>query len=252
MKVEISYKNKKYRCDLDKPLDISIPLKNGNQNPNCFWADPVKIETIKVGDFVGSVEEGGSVNYKKLTITPHGNGTHTECYGHISADKEGLITNCLTKFHVMAKLITLPVSKKSNDDQYISFKSFKEKIGDDVPKAVVIRTLPNKRGKSNRQYSGTNPPYLDAEITKFLCDLGVNHLLVDLPSVDKEEDGGALSAHKNFWDIDNHPKKSNTITELIYVEDKIQDGIYLLNLQIPSILLDAVPSKPILYKIELI
>lgn len=252
MKIELSYNAQKYKCDLSKPLDISIPLKNGDENPNCFWADPVIIETIKVGDFVGSVSEGGSVNYKKVVFTPHGNGTHTECYGHISTDEEGQITNCLKEFHVMAQLITLPISKRTNGDKFISFDSFKEKIGNNIPEAVIIRTTPNSTEKLNRQYSGTNPPYLDPEITKFLYTSDVNHLLVDIPSVDKEEDGGILKAHKNFWNTDNTPRKHSTITELIYINDAIKDGIYLLNLQVPSLVLDAVPSKPVLYQIELI
>ncbi|MDH5367587.1 MAG: cyclase family protein [Cyclobacteriaceae bacterium] len=252
MKITLSYNNLKYSCDLNKPIDISIPLKNGDDNPNCFWADPVKFETIKVGDFVGSVKEGGSVNYQKVILTPHGNGTHTECYGHISADNAGHINNCLKTFHSIAKLITLPVSKMINGDEFISFDSFKTEIGNNIPEAVIIRTSPNNSDKLNRQYSGTNPPYLDSRITKFLCDTGVNHLLVDIPSIDKEEDGGALKAHKNFWGFNKMPRKHSTITELVYINNHIKDGNYLLNLQIPSILLDAVPSKPVLYQIVLI
>ena len=30
--------------DLSKPEDISIPIANGESNPNCYWADPVKME----------------------------------------------------------------------------------------------------------------------------------------------------------------------------------------------------------------
>ena len=41
-----------------------------------------------------------------------------------------------------------------------------------------------------------------------------------------------------------------TITEMIFVQDAIEDGTYLLNLQIASFENDASPSKPILYAIE--
>jgi hypothetical protein len=41
-----------------------------------------------------------------------------------------------------------------------------------------------------------------------------------------------------------------TITELIFVENEVRDGSYLLNLQMASFVNDASPSKPVLYKIE--
>jgi hypothetical protein len=37
---------------------------------------------------------------------------------------------------------------------------------------------------------------------------------------------------------------------MIYVENQVADGIYILNLQIASFENDASPSKPVLYKIH--
>jgi hypothetical protein len=73
--------------------------------------------------------------------------------------------------------------------------------------------------------------------------------------VDREEDEGKLLAHKAFWkvkDVNNLNDDARlhcTITEMIFVEDEIQDGSYILNLQIASFENDASPSKPILYKL---
>ena len=69
-----------------------------------FLADPVIFETIRSGNFIGSVREGGSVNYQKLHITRHGNGTHTECYGHILDDETATIHSCHTEFHFIGRL----------------------------------------------------------------------------------------------------------------------------------------------------
>jgi hypothetical protein len=38
-----------------------------------------------------------------------------------------------------------------------------------------------------------------------------------------------------------------TITELAFVPDRIADGAYLLELQVPALTGDAVPSRPLLY-----
>ena len=40
-----------------------------------------------------------------------------------------------------------------------------------------------------------------------------------------------------------------TITELIYVADTVEDGAYVLNLQVAPFLTDASPCRPILYEL---
>lgn len=249
MIIQLTHNNKNYSTDLSLPLDISLPLRAGAENPNCYWADPVKFETISSGNFIGSVKAGGSVNYQKVTFTPHGNGTHTECYGHISADGATL-SQCHRKFHCIAQVISVTPEKKADNDHVITLHQVKEKISHHPLEAIVIRTLPNDPAKRSKQYSGTNPPYIDATVTEYLANQNIEHLLIDLPSIDREMDGGKLAAHKAFWKYPHETRKNCTITELVYVEDAIPDGLYLLNLQIASFELDASPSKPILYKLE--
>lgn len=248
MIADIRFNNRSFKADLSKGYDISLPLKAGSENPNCYWAEPVKMETIRSGDFVGSVNEGGSVNYQKLIITPHGNGTHTECYGHISADN-ATINQCLTEFHFVAELISVTPEIASTGDHVITRQSVVDRIKHKSAQAIVIRTLPNNESKKTAQYSGTNPPYLHHEAAQYLADSGVLHLLIDLPSVDRESDEGKLLAHKAFWKFPGSIRKGSTITELIYVDQAIEDGLYLLNLQITSLEMDASPSKPVLYKL---
>lgn len=249
MKVQLEHNDKRYTADLSNPIDLSIPVREYGDNPNCYYAEPVVFETIRAGTFVGSVAEGGSVNYQSLTITPHGNGTHTECYGHI-ADDGATLNQCLKTFHFVAQLITLPATSASNGDTIITVDDFEEKYIREGAEAVIIRTLPNTDDKKLRKYSGTNPCYLDSEITAILTEDGVKHLLVDLPSVDREVDGGALKAHRAFWDMEGIIRKDCTISELIFVDNDIPDGTYLLNLQITSLEMDASPSKPVLFKME--
>jgi arylformamidase len=246
----ITYQNKAYSFNPLEPLDISMPLHQEELQPECFWAEPVSFETIRVGDFIGSVKEGGSTNYKRLHLTPHGNGTHTECYGHISADVNATIHNCLKRFLFVAQLITVTPQKQDNGDEVIKLEDIEQQLRGTKPEAVIIRTLPNTNAKLIRHYSGTNPPYLDYRITELLASLEIEHLLLDLPSVDREMDGGKLLAHHAFWQYPDNTRCGATITELIYVPDHIQDGLYMLNLQIISLQLDASPSKPILYRLQ--
>lgn len=250
MLIEISHSGTIFVADLAKPIDISLPLVPDGENPNCYFAENVHEETIKVGDFTGSVQEGGSVNYRRLHITPHGNGTHTECYGHITSNPEITIHNCLKTFNFIGKVVTVKPSGLQNGDVAITRENLNTSWQYEQEEALIIRTLPNEESKKTRKYSGNNPAYLLPEAVTLILERSIQHLLIDLPSVDRETDGGKLSGHKIFWNYPENPRKYSTISELIFVDNSISDGLYLLQMQIISIKSDASPSKPVLYKLR--
>jgi arylformamidase len=235
--------------DLSKPIDISIPLNPEGPNPSCYYAEEVSSEVIRSGDFVGSIKEGGPVNYYKVSLTPHGNGTHTECYGHIT-DSGATVNQMLETYNFFAQLISVQPRENEQGDWIIDSQDIAALMSDDSHDALIIRTLPNDDGKLSRAYSGKNPPYFTKQAIEFIVAQGISHLLVDLPSIDREQDDGALLAHRAFWRMDGEPRNKATITELIYVPSSVQDGSYFLQLSIPSLEMDAVPSKPIIYKIS--
>lgn len=243
----IKVAGKEYQVKYEEPLDISLPLREGKNNPNCYYAEDPVFETIRMGNFVGSVEEGGPVNYQRVTITPHGNGTHTESYRHLSKDPAKTVNNSLKKFIFICGLVTISPEKTGDGDLVISKDALLPLVTKGEFEALVIRTLPNDTSKKIREYSGTNPPYFTSEAIAYLAEAGICHILVDLPSIDKEEDGGKLEGHRAFWFPGGRLRENCTITELVYVPEIIPDGLYLLNLQICSLETDAAPSKPVLY-----
>lgn len=246
MLATIEHKGQQFRVDLSSPLDISIALTAGKNNVNAFHIPPMRIEAFRMGDFTGSVLAGGPCNVNNIIFNPHGNGTHTESVGHISKE-EFPVHECVRQFFFIAALISIKPQERGGD-QLITLNQVREKTGDDIPEALVIRTLPNDSAKTTRQYSGSNPAYLEAEAAQWMAEKGIQHLLLDVPSVDKEEDGGLLSAHHAFWQYPGAVRKNCSITELIFVPDHISDGRYFLNLQFASFMNDASPSKPVLYK----
>ena len=249
MNVHLTQRDRRYRADLSRPIDISMPLRSGQENANCFYAPPPEFSPLRAGDFVGSVAAGGPVNFYDVRINPHGNGTHTECLGHIT--REGMtIHRQLKKFHFVAKLVSLFPVKTPTGDRVIGRKQLNDCCWPGEAEALIIRTLPNDRLKLRTNYSGANPPYLHREAALHLVECGICHLLVDLPSVDREKDGGALAAHRAFWSYPEAPRKNCTISELIFVDNSVKDGLYLLNLQIASLELDVSPSKPVLYALD--
>ena len=280
MKLTLQKENRTYSFQTEKGKDISISLNP--KGPRAWYVEPMRIEPVRTEQFLGSVAEGGAVNFRDVCFNPHGHGTHTENVGHI-IDTDVPVVRSIGSSHYVAKLVTVDLVRQdvsegstkgasqdlpqdlsqnletgaSQDllqdlsqnletgDWVVSEESL---LGMDLNcEALIIRTKPNDHSKTSRQYSGTNFPYLTTGAMQRIIDAGVQHLLVDLPSVDREEDGGALAAHHLFWNVPAEPNFQKTITELIYVPNEISDGNYILNLQVSNFANDAAPSRPMLF-----
>ncbi len=244
-----------FNINLSKPIDISLPLSNTDANPIAWYQNIPEIAPVTMGDWIGKVSEGkSSTNFNNIFFNPHAHGTHTECLGHITREFYS-INQCLKQFFFTAELISIQPEKR-NEDFVITKSQIEKSLNEKIPEAIIIRTLPNSSDKKSKNYSHTNPPYLEEAAAVFIRENGIQHLLIDLPSVDKEHDEGKLVAHKAFWNVKDVNQVNEdarfkcTITELIYVDDSVSDGTYLLNLQIASFENDASPSKPILYSLE--
>lgn len=248
MIAEIKYNSRKYPIDLSKPLDISIPLRDGKDNVSAWYIDAPKISPVRFDDWVGSVKEGGDVNFNNIQFNPHSHCTHTETAGHIT-EKLHSIHKKLNQYFFLAEVVTIP-PEEHDGDFIISKRLLQFALGNKKRDAIVIRTLPNAKDKKSMKYDHTNPPFMNEAAAIYLRTKGIKHLLIDLPSVDKEKDDGKLVAHNAFWDTSGDVRLDATITEFIYVKNAIKDGTYFLNLMVAPFENDAAPSKPILYKIE--
>jgi arylformamidase len=260
-----------YRIETENPLDISIPLIFNDEQPNIYGVPKAAAKAYEDGHFVGDTRRGGSCNFENLSLNPHCNGTHTECVGHITSERIS-VQSCLQDVFIPATLISVSpenslettetysvqtdasdwmITRKSIKDSLLNPKS---KIQD--PGALIVRTRPNDESKKTRDYSIKNPPFFSLEAMALLVKLGLEHLLVDVPSLERLHDEGKLANHRIFWKVEQgsfavNPKTrmKSTVTEMIYVPDEITDGEYLLNLQIAPFVSDAAPSRPVLFRI---
>jgi kynurenine formamidase len=248
MIASIKLNSKAYQFDLSKPIDISIPLKASKSNVNAWYIKEPRIEPEEFEGFTAAVAEGASINFNNIFFNPHGHGTHTECVGHIT-EKVHSVNKNLNQYFFLAELITVAPTIQDGDF-VISKKQLQFALGNKKRDAIIIRTLPNTREKLSKQYSYTNPPYLLEEAAMYLKEKDIKHLLVDLPSVDREKDEGLLLAHNAFWNTKGKLRLDATITELIFVPNNVDDGSYLLDIQMAPFENDASPSRPVLYKLE--
>ena len=120
--------------------------------------------------------------------------------------------------------------------------------------AAVIRTLPNEASKRTRDYTDILPPYFTREAMEWLVEKRIEHLVVDLPSIDRTHDEGRLVGHRIFFGLPpgstargDAARSRATITELAFIPDEVADGPCALSLAVPAIGGDAVPSQPIVY-----
>ena len=264
MKAIIDLDSKKFQVDFSKGEDVSIPLNfNGNQ-PNTYDVPKANAKPYSDNNFIGDTRKGGPCNFETFNLTPHCNGTHTECIGHITEKRISIIESLKEEF-VPSFLITINpgktienyVPKLMPEDLVISKQNLKDKlenISSTFLKALIIRTTPNDEHKKTRDYMKTPSCFFTIEAMDYIVSLGVKHLLVDMPSVDRLFDDGILTAHNKFWETEekklNNNSKHKTITEMIFVPNNILDGKYLLNLQIAPFVSDASPSRPIIYHIN--
>lgn len=276
MKLNFEHHGIQCTCATDEAKSIAIKMDFEGSQPNHFGAEKATTSVLKLGGFTGDTSNGGSCNVDVLKMVPHCNGTHTETVSHI-VNEDIWIGHAAMNILRVATLITIePLLAKDakgvtyrpafdGGDKVITGEQIEKavaSIGDMKkirPDALIIRTLPNPIDKCSWAYSEKNyPAFLSIEAIEAVNKIGVRHLLLDLPSVDRMYDDGLLTNHHLFWKVDEKTHKlseeteqDKTITEMIFVEDEISDGLYAINIQVPAFCSDAAPSRPIVMPLKM-
>ena len=270
MKARIRLEGGEVITDLSRPIDIAIDLDFTKDQPRHFGAPAAAAHPLSVPGFSGSVAQGAGCNCNVITLIPHCNGTHTECVGHLTREPldahrqipRGLIPALLITVDPVSAHGALETTDPApqSGDQLITRRALEHNWPTTLPfqpQAVVVRTRPNDGDKVRRDYSDSTPPYFSREAAEFLVARGIEHLVVDLPSIDRAHDEGRLTTHRVFFglprgshSLDMVGRPRSTVTELAFIPDEVMDGPYFLELQVPAIGGDAVPSRPLLYLFE--
>jgi kynurenine formamidase len=270
-----------WRASLARPQSLAIPLRFDVPGVRHFGAPPATSTALRIGEFSGDVRTGASCNCATLTLTPHCHGTHTECVGHLIAERIH-VRELAPRAPLPALVLSTPATRATDctetsrprpapDDALITRAGLLEALraveahlpaaptpGGEPPLAMVIRTLPNDAAKLTRDYSDGSAPFLTLEAVEWLIERGTRHLVLDLPSLDRSHDDGELAGHRAFFGLPargvsgraDPVRHGCTITELAFVPDDVADGVALLQLALPEIDGDAVPSAPLLYAAE--
>jgi len=259
-----------FHADLGAGHELALALDFDGAQPRWFGAATASSSACAGEGFTGRVATGASCNCSTVTLTPHCDGTHTECAGHLT--REPLAARGVVPLAPVPALLlsVTPVAAAGcgegsrpaplPGDRLVTAAALAAAWPQRLPfepRALVIRTLPNPPAKRTRDYRAEPAAFLSLPAAELLVARGIEHLVLDLPSADRAADAGLLSAHRAFFGL---PAGSTalaavarpqcTITELAYVDDTIADGCYLLMLQVPALGGDALPSRPILYPVR--
>jgi hypothetical protein len=260
----------RYAVDLRTPHDLAIALDFDDLQPRWLLAPAAHSAPLATASFSGSVQSGASCNCSTVTLTPHLDGTHTECAGHLTLERMDARTVVPVGF-LRALLVSVAptpahATRESSrpaprvDDLLITAAELTRAWPTELPflpQALIVRTLPNPASKRARDYGAEPAAFLSLQAAALLVARGIEHLVLDVPSADRTEDGGQLSAHREFFglaagstSLSAVRRPQCTITELAYIDQAAADGVYLLVLQIPPLGGDAIPSRPLLFQVR--
>lgn len=246
MKARVQVNGRDVEVDLSRPIEIALELNFDANQPRHFGAPAATSQPFAVPGFSGSVATGASCNCNIITLIPHCNGTHTECVGHLTNERidahrvapKGLIPAVLITIDPTDTTQETTDPKPQPGDKLVTRTALKRNWPREYqPAAVVIRT--------------TAECYLTRDAAEFLVTQGIEHLVVNLPSIDRAHDEGRLTAHRIFFGLPRGATAATrpqaTVTEFAQIPPEVPDGAYLLEIQVPAIAGDAVPSRPLLY-----
>ncbi len=267
MKLGVHIAGKRWTIDAGASVELAIPLAFEGEQPRAFGLPPAQSKAVADGDFIGDTRRGGSANCETVQLTAHANGTHTEGVGHLTEERIS-VGDTVARPLLLATVLSAPIRRLAEvqesyggssepTDRVLCARDLQQAqkacaADDFFLESLVIRC---QSFDSHCDHSGTNPPYLTTQAVEWLRDIGCEHLLVELPSVDRESDGGTLPNHHLFFGIERHSRateksRRRTITELIAVPDEVRDGPYALSLRFARFESDAAPSRPILYPLR--
>lgn len=250
-----------WRARLGAPVSLARVLDFDAPHPRAFGAPAATTSPFVAGAFNGEVSRGASCNCRAVNLIPHCNGTHTESAAHLTTDALRL-TDLVPLEPLPALLLTVsPVAARDSgetaepppqpDDRLVTAKAIEHAwpaawpAGVPAPQVLVLRTGP---------LDERDAPFLSLEAARLVAARGIDHLVLELPSVDRADDGGRLAGHRVLFGLPagstrlaDAARAQATVTELAQVPVDCVDGPCAVQLQLTPWTGDAVPSRPVLF-----
>lgn len=221
-------------------------IPRDNFMSQAFYLPNFQVAPVQLDGFIGDTDRGGSCNVNQISFTPH-NLTHIETAAHIIKSGPTVKDIPIQTMHGICQVIDL--SDAEFPDNYIHPDHIKSQLLDHSIQILAIKT-PASIIPADHDFSGTDPLSLHPTTGKYLSEHhpDIKLLIVDLPSVDQEDDGGKLLAHRYFLEIEgNSTSKRKAIIELAYFSEIKSSGRYYAIITPARVDLDAMITDVVLF-----
>ncbi|MCP5104278.1 MAG: hypothetical protein GY950_12900 [bacterium] len=217
-------------------------FKGETRSPNAFHLAPITSRTVEFeGQFTGNVKRVGSCNVDTLQYVPHGL-THLETSAHIlspDADPPTVKDIPTEKLSGIVYLIDLSHLGGKAGEQ-IPWEAVRGKLEQNTFPIAMVALKTHASGLPQAyDFSGKDFLSLAPETAKGIHDYEfhipegnktIDCLLLDLPSIDPESDGGKLSAHRAFFGLPGtgitaDDKEKRALVELAWFSG-LEEGYY--------------------------
>lgn len=237
-----------------KTVSREVLLNNETKAPNAFHLTPFSSRTVEFeGQFIGDVKRGGSCNVDTLSYVPHGL-THLETSAHLlNPDAHPPTVKDIPPESLSGIALLLDLSYLGKEPggkiPWDAVRPVLEK--NTLPISLLaIKThasiLPQDYDFSSKDFLSLSPETAKGIHDYRLDGNRIDCLILDLPSIDPESDGGKLLAHRNFFGLpltgmDAEDKEKRALVELAWFSD-LQEGYYYVFISPPRFDTNAVTT----------
>ena len=252
--------------------DAAVRIRPDGASPHAFGLPAAREVPFPIGGGrVLRVEDGASVNCDGLHLHPHGDGCHAESVAHVlpADDARALAGRAMLAATppllcgLLLDVATEPLGATGERyaglhdaaDRVLARRALERAWQDaravalDLPVEALLLRVYRPPLAESFDFSGSAAPYPTAEALDLLVGLGARWLIVDLPSIDREDDGGSTPNHRRWWGLDggdghalDGPPALRGIVELARFPAALPAGPVAVALGLAPIESDAVPA----------
>lgn len=256
---DLNGKARTFRLTNPRPVSREVHFYPQTKAPNGFFLPRISSTTFVYKDqFTGDVQKGGSCNVDILGCVPHGL-THIETSAHILVQDEHAVTiKDIPVQNLSGPVYVIDVSSlDAGAGTALQWQHIEKKLKNiSLPVSMLAIKTKASLLPQDTDFSGKDFLYLGPDTARQLHDFKpqIKCLLLDLPSIDREHDGGKLSAHRNFFGLPekghrHEDKEKRTLVELAWFSG-LEEGYYYAFITPQRFQTNAVSTGIVFYSLQ--
>lgn len=252
--IDAGGKGRRFRLGEPQSVSREVFFKGETRSSNAFYLPRISSRTFELeGQFLGDVRRGGSCNVDILKYAAHGL-THLETSAHILSPDANPPTVKDIPLETLSGIVYLIDLSHlgTKQGELVPWEAIRAKLERNrLPISMLaLKTraslLPQDYDFSGKDFLSVAPETAKGIHDYRLTDSRIDCLILDIPSIDPEKDGGKLLAHRNFFGlpaagIDVVDTEKRALVELAWFSG-LKEGYYYALITPPRFQTDAVAT----------